>query len=111
VDFESNPIHGSVCEQSHVDVFVSPSFAAPERWKGSWVYLLQKVGYFVGHIGKWQYQDKHKNKGSLFNFSSFFEGWVVMKGESGQRIYNVDLAVNAKQLGFWKNARKVDRLL
>ncbi len=124
IRFTHNAVTTSICWISRATLFTGqyvsshmstylfrPTFATPERWKGSWVYLLQKVGYFVGHIGKWQYQDKHKNKGSLFNFSSFFEGWVVMKGESGQGIYNVDLAVNAKQLGFWKNARKIDRLL
>ena len=56
-----------------------PRFAMPKSWKFSWPYLLQKYGgYYIGHIGKWQFRhvyDDYLRDEELFNFSRYFEGY------------------------------------
>ena len=56
----------------------------PKPWRYSWPSLLQEhAGYYVGHLGKWQwyhvYDDYLKLK-DMFNFSAIFEGSHVNKG-------------------------------
>ena len=43
----------------HASTYLSrPSFASdPKRWGKTWPSLLQGAGYWVGHVGKWQYHD------------------------------------------------------
>ena len=53
----------------------------------SWPALLQQAGYYVGHIGKWQYANSKGYVERLFNYSHLFEGWHIYKGK-----YNVDVA-------------------
>ena len=34
-----------------------PVFASDAtRWRKTWPFILQRAGYWVGHVGKWQYQ-------------------------------------------------------
>lgn len=40
----------------------------------SWPALLQKAGYYVGHIGKWQFRNDNRTVESFFNYSALFEG-------------------------------------
>jgi arylsulfatase len=54
-----------------------------DRWNQSYIYTLQqKAGYFVGHIGKWQFRDGGF-VGENYNWSSLYEGvhWHTIDGE------------------------------
>ena len=95
IRFTRNCVTTSICWISRATLFTGryssqhkserlfcPLFTLPSIWNGSWVYMLQKYGgYFVGHIGKWQY--RNKKMGSLFNFSSHHEGqhWYTVGGK------------------------------
>lgn len=48
-----------------------PHFAKWERWEKTYPKILQNNGYFVGHIGKWQYYSDNKNR---FDWSRYHEG-------------------------------------
>jgi arylsulfatase len=65
----------------HTSTFLfRPNFAKnPKQWQKSWPYLLQQAGYFVGHVGKWQYRDSDGYMKKNFNWSEYFEGWLVTK--------------------------------
>ena len=89
IRFTQNAVTTSICWISratlfsgqwvsgHASTYLSrPSFASdPRRWKKTWPYLPQEVGYWVGHVGKWQFRDTNGYRNRLFNFSSFFEGY------------------------------------
>lgn len=127
IRFTHNCVTTSVCWISRATLFSGqwgvkhdsaflyrPNFCSPIRWhNASWPGLLQSVGgYFVGHVGKWQFEDRHKNlKNGLFNYTRIFEGdhWydrldeetgeVVEKHVSGARLaefYAVDFLRNAR---------------
>ena len=105
--FIKNAVTTSICWISRATLFTGqyvsnhrsiylfrPVFAArPEHWARSWPSLLQKAGYWVGHIGKWQYKDKNGYRDKLFNYSSFFEGWFRGKDkENKEDRFIADLA-------------------
>jgi arylsulfatase len=87
IRFTHNAVTTSICWISRGTLFTGqwvsrhastylfrPLFARePERWKETWPSILQKFGgYWVGHVGKWQYQKAgYRN---LFNYSDYFEG-------------------------------------
>lgn len=104
--FTHNAVVTSVCWISRATLFTGqyavrhksqylhrPLFAAnPDQWQFTWPYQLQKYAqYWVGHVGKWQYNDSGNYKKRIFNFSSYFEGWTV-RGEGENREYIADLA-------------------
>jgi arylsulfatase len=51
-------------------------------WESTWPYILQKHGYYVGHIGKWQFHDTGFVK-NAFNWTRLFEGqhWHKIRGK------------------------------
>lgn len=53
-----------------------------ERWNETFPYTLQENGYFVGHIGKWQFDGKSGFIDRQYNWSHFYEGshWYYNKG-------------------------------
>ena len=78
----------------HTSTYLSrPAFASDLiRWRKSWPYLLQEAGYWVGHVGKWQYHDTNGYKNKLFNFSSFFEGYMWQTSGGGAKTHIADRA-------------------
>jgi arylsulfatase len=93
IRFTYNAVTTSICWMSRATLFTGqyvsqhrstylfrPIFAQEDRpWSKTWPYLLQQAGYWVGHIGKWQYRNTNGYQNKRFNFSSFFEGWTVRK--------------------------------
>ncbi len=84
IRFRQNAVTTSICWQSRATLFTGqwasrhqsyklkcPHFAKGEKWNSSWPALLQNDGYFVGHVGKWQYHNDNKGR---FDYDSFFEG-------------------------------------
>jgi Sulfatase len=81
VRFTHNAVTSSICWISRATLFTGqyvsrhmaqrlfcPTFTQPEYWKDSWVSRLQKdKGYFVGHIGKWQYYNSKEFFVNAFN--------------------------------------------
>lgn len=105
IRFTHNAVVTSICWISRGTLFTGqyavthksqylyrPSFANFGQWQFTWPYQLQKYAdYWVGHVGKWQYNDSGNYKKRIFNFSSYFEGWTV-RGEGENREYIADLA-------------------
>lgn len=60
--------------------------------------MLQKAGYWVGHIGKWQYRNDQGFLKNAFNFSRFHEGdhWHTIRDnvtrEALRKVHAADLA-------------------
>ena len=110
IRFTHNAVTTSVCWMSRATLWMGqyasrhqsyklmcPRFAYAHKWKHSWISILQKHGYFIGHVGKWQYYTKERGPGKFkfFNWAKFFEGhhWEHKKGEKGGRIVHAsDLA-------------------
>jgi len=66
-----------------------------EAWNETWPFLLQKeAGYYVGHIGKWQYKNPNGFVENNFNWTRLFEGahWHKIKG---QWVHTTDHTVNS----------------
>jgi len=97
IRFTQNCVTTSICWHSRATLFTgqyssrhqSTKLKCPhfswnyEKWKATWPHLLQKVGYWVGHIGKWQYHDYPKNRHGYFNHSNYFqEGYWIEKKHS-----------------------------
>ena len=93
IRFTYNAVTTSICWISRATLFTG-QYASRHKslrirqpvfyndWdKNSFPALLQKhAGYFVGHVGKWQYQNKEGIVGKLFNWTSLFEGYHWYKG-------------------------------
>lgn len=103
IRFTHNAVTTSVCWMSRATLWMGqyssrhrsyrlkcPRFSTPANWDHSWVRMLQKVGYFVGHIGKWQYYSKDVQ--ANFDWTRLFEGhhWETIYG--GRRVHASDLA-------------------
>mmetsp|Transcript_8235 Transcript_8235/g.12252 ORF Transcript_8235/g.12252 Transcript_8235/m.12252 type:complete len:584 (-) Transcript_8235:74-1825(-) len=86
--FTHNCVTTSVCWVSRGTLF-SGQYASRHKalllrdpffyntWNTSWPYLLQSKGdYFVGHVGKWQYQSPWNNMDAreFFNYTHWHEG-------------------------------------
>ena len=58
-----------------------PRFTYEGHWNRTWPYMLQQNGYWVGHVGKWQFRDAGNFMKTAFNYSHHFEGrhWVGSK--------------------------------
>ena len=97
IHFTYNAVTTSICWVSRATLFTGqyvsrhastylfrPAFAM-SAWNTTWPYLLQQKGYYVGHIGKWQYLDFDGYKKKIFNWTSYHEGehWYPrdVKGE------------------------------
>ncbi len=94
IRFTHNAVTTSICWMSRATLWMGqyssrhrsyklrcPRIILPENWKHSWVKTLQNAGYFVGHIGKWQYWNA--NTESLFSWARLFEGqhWYRHEGK------------------------------
>jgi len=102
IRFTYNAVTSSICWISRATLFTgqwvsrhgstylfrSKFVEDPERWSRTWPFLLQRAGYWVGHIGKWQYWSTPR-----FNFSTFFEGemWYNI---SGVQVHTADRCKN-----------------
>jgi Arylsulfatase A and related enzymes len=85
IRFRQHAVTTSICWQSRATLFSGqwasrhrsfklrcPHFSVGKAWSNTWPAILRRNGYFVGHIGKWQYHNS--DIGSRFDWSSFFEG-------------------------------------
>jgi len=92
IRFRQNAVTTSLCWQSRATLFsgqwasrhqsyklICPHFAKGREWNQTWPKLLQDHGYFVGHVGKWQY---YSNNTGRFSWSSYHEGehWYPRSG-------------------------------
>lgn len=101
IRFTQNAVTTSICWISRATLFtgqyvnkhISVNLRLPwftkvkERWEKTWPYLLQtKAGYWVGHVGKWQFSLQEQNvaygSSTLFNYSHFVEGWHMRGGQN-----------------------------
>jgi arylsulfatase len=95
IRFTHNAVTTSVCWMSRATLFTGqytsrhrsyklkcPRFTSPAAWEHSWVKILQKSGYYIGHVGKWQYHTRDLKK--LFDWSQMFEGfhWKRVRGKN-----------------------------
>jgi arylsulfatase A-like enzyme len=108
IRFTYNAVTTSICWISRASLFSGqyatrhksaflfrPYFAQiAQQWQQSWPFLLQQqAGYWTGHIGKWQYRDMGGYKNRIFNFSSYFEGWITQHdARTNTTRYNAELA-------------------
>lgn len=103
IRFTQNAVTTSICWISRATLFTGqyvskhgstklfrPSFAQGNAWKNTWPYRLQEAGYFVGHIGKWQYHQKGYTLGKLFNFSSHLEDAGFWYNINNKKIHIID---------------------
>jgi arylsulfatase A-like enzyme len=87
IRFTHNAVTTSICWISRATMFTGqwasrhgsmrlkkPDFMREGSWNRTWPYILQRNGYYVGHVGKWQFSDVYKNKETVFNWSHFHEG-------------------------------------
>ena len=107
IRFTHNCVTTSICWISRATLFTGqwvarhgstflyrPRFASShEAWKESWPYRLQQDGgYWVGHVGKWQFKNIGNYKKQIFNFSNYFEGVMWMgKDHIAKRARDVTL--------------------
>lgn len=112
IRFTHNAVTASVCWLSRATLFtgryasqhmslrpICPIFTDHKWWKRTWPYkLMQEGGYWVGHIGKWQYRNDQKFLQNAYNWSSFHEGehWVTLRDKTTRqaikRVHTADLA-------------------
>ena len=82
----------------HGSIYLFRPWFVKYLWNETWVYQLQKhKEYFVGHIGKWQFQNTDPSLDDIFNFTSIHEGmhWYKIKSESSEtKISAADRAQN-----------------
>ena len=94
IRFRQNAVTTSICWQSRATLFTGqwasrhrsyklkcPHFARGKAWNQTWPELLKNDGYFVGHVGKWQY---HSDNVGRFQWQNYFEGrhkFIVKKKE------------------------------
>jgi arylsulfatase len=82
--FRQNAVTTSICWQSRATLFTGqwasrhksyklkcPHFAKGKNWNSTWPAILRDDGYYVGHVGKWQYHNDNKGR---FDFDRYFEG-------------------------------------
>jgi hypothetical protein len=99
VHFRKNCVTSSICWLSRATLFsgqyysrhqsiglICPHFANYDRWNSTWPSILQRNGYFVGHVGKWQYRNNNTNR---FDWSSFHEGFHVYR-ENNETVHASD---------------------
>jgi len=85
IRFRHNFVTTSICWISRASLFTGqwlsrhqsirlrcPHFARGAAWNQTWPSMLQKDGYFVGHVGKWQFYSDNKKR---FDWSKFYEGF------------------------------------
>ena len=112
IHFTHNAVTTSICWISRATMFTGqyvsrhastylyrPHFATTFL-NITWPYQLQKQGYFVGHVGKWQYDDNDGYLSRMFNFTRIHEGyhWYLMKRKD-QKV-KVSAAVRARDDAF-----------
>jgi hypothetical protein len=86
IRFRQNAVTTSICWQSRATLFSGqwasrhrsyklrcPHFTVGKAWNKTWPAILRRDGYFIGHIGKWQYHNSDLS-GTRFDWTSFFEG-------------------------------------
>ena len=84
IRFRQNAVTTSICWQSRATLFSGqwasrhqsyklkcPHFSKGRLWNQTWPILLEKDGYFVGHVGKWQF---HSDNRKRFSWTKYHEG-------------------------------------
>mmetsp|Transcript_21846 Transcript_21846/g.26759 ORF Transcript_21846/g.26759 Transcript_21846/m.26759 type:complete len:618 (+) Transcript_21846:1157-3010(+) len=103
IRFTQNAVTTSICWMSRATLWMGqyssrhrsyrlkcPNFATPSNWEHSWVKILQKAGYFIGHVGKWQYHTEKTER--FFDWAKLFEGQHWVKRFPGRTVHASDLA-------------------
>jgi hypothetical protein len=85
IRFRQNAVTTSICWQSRATLFTGqwasrhrsyklkcPHFTVGKAWNQTWAGMLRNAGYYLGHIGKWQYHNSDLN--SRFDRGEYFEG-------------------------------------
>lgn len=93
IRFTHNCVTTSICWISRATMFTGQYLSRHKSqrvrdpvfykaWNESYIYTMQQNGYFVGHIGKWQFRDDGFVK-DHYNWSSLYEGshWYHSRGE------------------------------
>jgi len=101
--FRQNCVTTSICWISRATLFSGqwasrhkswklkcPHFTTSGNWNRTWPALLQKDGYFVGHVGKWQFQNHDAEQ--RFDWHSIFDKPNHWFQRDGQRISAEDMA-------------------
>ena len=110
VHFTRNAVTTSICWISratmftgqyvsrHASTYLYRPYFATKNWNATWPFQLQKQrGYFVGHVGKWQYEDKEGYISRIFDWARIHEGvhWYTMERKNGEKA-KVSAAVRAR---------------
>jgi arylsulfatase len=86
IRFTHNMVTTSICWISRATLFTgmyasrhkSYRLPKPEFYKfwhnQSWPSIMREAGYFVGHIGKWQFHNPNKTVESFYHYTNIFEG-------------------------------------
>lgn len=93
IRFTHNCVTTSICWISRATMFTGQYYSRHksryirqpvfyESWNETYIYTMQKNGYFVGHIGKWQFRDAGFVS-EHYNWTSLYEGvhWHKVNGE------------------------------
>jgi len=85
IRFRQNAVTTSICWQSRATLFTGqwasrhrsfklrcPHFTVGKAWSQTWAGMLRNAGYYLGHIGKWQYHNSDMK--SRFDWEVLFEG-------------------------------------
>jgi len=85
IRFRQNAVTTSICWQSRATLFTGqwasrhrsyklrcPHFTVGKAWSQTWAGMLRNAGYYLGHIGKWQYHNSELK--SRFDWGEYFEG-------------------------------------
>jgi arylsulfatase A-like enzyme len=105
IRFTHNCVTTSVCWISRATLLTGQYFARHQSadiknprfydyWnESSFPYQMQKEGYFVGHIGKWQYKNPDNWVEKHYNWTRLHEGqhWYALKNKT--KIHATDLSL------------------
>jgi arylsulfatase A-like enzyme len=66
-----------------------------QHWNTTWPYLLQKQrGYYIGHVGKWQYHHPEFVKKN-YDYAHVFEGFHWIDTKEGTKIHAAEMTRNS----------------
>jgi arylsulfatase len=72
-------ITGQYLSRHKAALIRTPTFY--DRWNETFPYIMQQNGYFVGHIGKWQFNNPDNFVRKHYNWTSLYEGrhWYKLR--------------------------------
>jgi Sulfatase len=92
--FTHNCVTTSICWISRATMFTGQYYSRHlsryirqplfyEHWNETYIYTMQQHGYFVGHIGKWQFRNTDGFVNTHYNWTDLYEGvhWHTINRE------------------------------